>query len=296
MGVSNSRPTLIDHHTHIFSENAHELFEKVAGRSLPPFAASDLHQVLDRDQIYKAAVLSVAYMFASPDLAAPDIEAVRAENDWVGRQVLRHESRLVGFFSVNPLMKESQTEIQRCAKGRFAGLKLHLANSDVDLREPSHVERVAQSFEQANELGFAIVVHLRTRRTDFGREDVEIFSEQVLPMASDVPVQIAHLGGWSGYDDATDTAFETLANLARERTELPLYFDLSAVIKGAGVNPEKGQLLAERLRSAGVHRVLFGSDWPEWNPRDYSNDLLGSLMLTRNECSTILGNRAPWMR
>lgn len=287
--MTNPAAISIDHHTHIFSERAHDLFEKAAGRSLPPFTGSELLHVLDDDGITKAAVFSVAYMFASSDLAESDMKALRAENDWVRQQALLHEPRLIGFFSVNPLMKDAHAEIDRCASD-FVGLKLHLANSNVDLREPVHVEQLANILEHANSRGLTIALHLRTRRPDFGRQDAEMFMEHVLARVPDVPIQIAHLGGWSGYDQATDAAFAALTELVRPS----LYFDISAVVK-RGDRTNKQQL-AERLRGVDAARVLFGSDWPEWTPRSYAADILDSFPLNREELSTILGNRAPWIK
>lgn len=289
--MTNSTTDAVDHHTHIFSERAHDLFEKAAKKRLPPFTADELVHVLDDDGIAKATVFSVAYMFGASDLAAPDMEGLTAENDWVSHQVALHDSRLVGFFSVNPLLIEAHRETDRWARSNFVGLKLHLANSNVDLREPTHVEKLADVVEHASALGFAIAFHLRTRRPDFGEKDAEIFLDQVISKVPDGLIQIAHLGGWSGYDEATDAALAVLSELIRDP---PLYFDISAVVKlGKRTNTQR---LAERLRTMEIRRVLFGSDWPEWTPRAYAGDILNSVPLSQEDLSIVLGNCAPWIK
>lgn len=238
----------------------------------------------------KAVVLSVGYMFASPDLSRPDLKGLRAENDWLARQVEEHSRRLVGFFSINPLMKESLGELRRWADSIFAGVKIHMANSNVDLRNKSHVEQLASVFEEANTLNLDILIHLRTRNPNFGKEDAEIFIEDVLSRAPTVTVQVAHLAGWSGYDDATDSALATLV----PRSDMTnLIFDLSAVVKRS-VQADRLELLVERIRAIGIGKILFGTDWPEWTPKKYALDLMELLPLKSEELSTILSNRASW--
>lgn len=178
-------------------------------------------------------MLSVAYFNGFPDVPLDDREAgTGAENEWLAEQVSRHPDRLVGACSVNPLDDWAPAEVRRCADDRrLVGLKLHLANSDVDLRDADHVARVAEVFRIAGENGMPIVVHVRTRAPDYGRQDVEIFIADILSQAPDLPVQIAHMAGWGSYDDATDEALATFMEAFEAGTlDRALYtFDLAAV-------------------------------------------------------------------
>lgn len=282
--------SLVDHHAHLFSYESHKLFERAAGTPLPPFSTGELLNVLDQGKVSKAAVLSAGYMFVSPDLPHPDMKGLRAENEWLARQVNEHPQHLAGFFSVNPLLKESHDELGRWAGSIFAGVKIHMANSNVDLRNKTHVEQLASVFEEANSLNLSIVIHLRTRSPDFGKEDAEIFIEEVLPRAPTVTVQVAHVAGWSGYDDATDSA---LAAFVARADGTNLTFDLSAVVKRS-VGADRLGLLVKRIRAIGLDRILFGTDWPEWTVRNYALDIVELLPLDNGELSTILSNRARW--
>ncbi len=305
---------LADHHMHLFSPAVRRWLEKeLSLPPLPPFTTEELIPILDADHVQSAAILSNAYFFSRPGATADDAHTLRAENDWVAGEVARHPDRLVGFFSVNPLADSALAEIERCAASRrFVGLKLHLANSDVDLRDPSHVKRLTAVFERANALDLVIAIHMRTKRADYGREDARIFIDQVLSRAPDVPVQVAHLGGWGGYDPATDAALGAFADrlasksLAREH----LYFDISAAIRkvsGKGAlapgaaaavwwPQRRYHRLVGRLRRIGFDRVLFSTDWPDWTPRSYLADLARDLPLDEEELRTVLANRAPWLR
>src|SRR6185295_6155629 len=106
-----------------------------------PFTADRLIHLLDSAGARRAVVLSEAYWFGSPLMPgidrsvsiADEQASVRAENDGVADQVARYPNRLVAFCSVNPLKSYAIQELERCAADpRFSGLKLHLANSDVD--------------------------------------------------------------------------------------------------------------------------------------------------------------------
>lgn len=224
-----------DHHVHSFGPSVRQWLETELGLPpLPQLGTDVLLSVLERDGVGRAALLSNAYFFAHDTPEQPrDLEAFRAENDRVADAVAEHPRRLAGFFAIDPLAESAFPEMERCAgRGVFTGLKLHLANSEVDLRDPDHVARLGDVFERANALGFVIVVHLRTAR-EFGREEAQTFIDRVLSRAPDVPVQIAHLAGWGGYDPATDAALgafvDRAARIAGETDRV--YFDVSAVVR-----------------------------------------------------------------
>jgi predicted TIM-barrel fold metal-dependent hydrolase len=319
------RPTekiqLADHHVHVFSPAAAQWLEhELDLPPLPPLTVDQLMPVLQKDGVVKAAVLSNAYFFSAPGAGKPDaLKTHMAENDWVAAAVAKYPDRLVGFFAVNPLADSAAGEIDRCARRQaFVGLKLHLANSGVDLRDPAHIDRLIQVFDKANALGLAIVIHMRTKRADYGRQDAQIFIDRVLPTVPDVPIQIAHVAGWGGYDEATDSALSAFADAIEHGkiTRRNLYFDVSAVVRpvrGGGQEGSRGSLpagaasqewrpeqryerLVDRLQTLGLGRVLFGTDWPDWTPLAYAADLAEHLPLEGHELDTLLANRAPWLR
>lgn len=147
-----------------------------------PTTANDVLEALDAAAVGRGLVLSIAYMFGRPDLEENEYAKVRAENDYVAEQVATAPDRLVGACSVNPLADYAFDEIERCAEDpRLGALKLHLANSDVDLRNDAHVERLASVFQQLGRLALPAVVHVRTRDEDYGSEDVAIFVESRAP-------------------------------------------------------------------------------------------------------------------
>lgn len=301
---------LVDHHAHVFSLTAQRVLEQTATTApRPPAASADLTPVMRAQRVGKAVVLSSASSLVPEGHATPEqVQALAAENDWVAAEVAGHASQLVAFFSVNPLSDSALDEIERAvATERFAGLTLDLAEADVDLRNPDHVRQLQRVFERANGHRLVIAIHLRTKRTNYGRADAKIFIDQVLVEAPDTIVQIAHLAGAGGYDEATDAALGAFIDgfAAGEIVYNAVYFDIAGVVRNVKAGaagraewwPEKRyQRLVERLRTLGLDRILFGTDWPAVTPRAYAAELATNVPLTERELRKILANRAPWVQ
>ena len=259
--------------------------------------AEQLVAQLDEAGIERAAVLSVAYWHGSPFMrkaGGDELANVRAENDWTVREVARFPDRLVAFCSFNPLKDYAAEEIDRCAKlPQVKGLKLHFGNSEVDVRNPEHVEKVRRVFTAANERRLAIVAHLWTEPS-YGREEAEIFLNRILPAAPDVTVQIAHFaGGGPGY---TDEALEVFANAisANDPRTKNLYFDFATVADGQ--SNEVLKKFAQRIRQVGLHRVLYGTDAAPPTARQSWLTFRTTVPLTDEEFKTIARNVAPYLR
>ncbi len=151
-----------DHHQHLFSPTIAAI---LAGSNPPQvITARDVAALLDSAGIRRAALLSVAYMYGSPSRNVEDEYAkVRAENDWNGAQAAEYPDWFRALCSFNPLKDYALDELARCAREpnlRY-GIKLHLGNSDVQLDDSAHLERMREVFRAANEHRMAIVVHMR---------------------------------------------------------------------------------------------------------------------------------------
>ena len=170
-----------------------------------------------------------------------------------------------------------------CAEWAFAGVKLHLANSAVDLREPAQLSALGDVFDAANALGLALVVHMRTRRPDYGAEDARAFIDELMPRAPAVAVQVAHAAGWGGYDPGNQAALGEFAIWASAHSAPAqrLFIDISGVAlprefvervcrarwrRVSGDSLARYASLAAHLRMLGLERVLFGTDWPVFTP------------------------------
>lgn len=168
---------------------------------------------------------------------------------------------------MNPLKEYAIAEIARCAKNLNLrrGLKLHFGNSDVDLENADHVQKLRKVFREASVQHMAITVHMHaslTQHRAYGAKQAQIFLDRLLPMATSTYVQIAHFAGLGGFDDpGTDEALSVFIRTIRnhDRRMKRVYFDITNVA-GFGDWESKKDLIAKRTREIGVARVLFGSD------------------------------------
>ncbi len=262
-----------------------------------PLDAGRLVALLDAAQIKRAVVLSVAYWFDSPLMPrAKSAEALHAENAWTADQAARFPDRLIAFCSLNPVSEIAMDALRRCAEDRrFAGLKLHFASSRVDLLNRDHVRRVRELFAAANRARLPIVAHLRPG-DDYGAAHARVFLQEVMPAAPDIVVQIAHLWGGGGFAaDALEVYAEAVA--ARRPATRRLYFDVSDAALVAST-PDLAQIVADRIRQIGLHRILYGSDAAYENHPDPHESWMAfrnGIPLTETEFAKIAGNVAPYL-
>ncbi|MCC2955703.1 amidohydrolase family protein [Massilia sp. IC2-477] len=289
-----------DHHQHLFSPRIVALINSPAIKEVP---AAALVANLDQLGIRRATVLSTAYMFGRPDRNLPDeYELVRAENDWTAQQAAQYPDRLVAFCGINPMRDYALKELARCAAhpGLRRGVKMHIGNSDIQFDDPAHVARLGEFFKAANRARMAIVVHLRasiSKKRPYGAVQARVFLDQLLPLAPDVPVQIAHLAGTGpGFEDPP--AQEALAVFAEavERghpATKNLWFDIASNADGEN-SPETTALLVKRMRQIGMARLLYGSDTPTKQAQAW--EAFRRLPLTQAEFAQIAANQAPYLR
>lgn len=306
LGARRALVPIADHHQHLFGPGIARLLS-TREKPFPGIDAPTLVRLLDEAGMRRAVVLSVAYLYGSPSRNfRNEIERVREENDWTAAQAARYPDRLVAFCGINPLRDYALAEIERCASDpRFGkGLKLHFGNSDVQLEDPAHVEQLRKVFALANARGMALVIHLRasiSKQRPYGAAQARTFIEQLLPMAPDVTVQVAHLAGTGpGFEDPA--AHEVLGVLAeaverRDPRARNLYFDVASIAHPSN-RRETNELIARRIRQVGTERILYGTDAAVGDglaPRQ-SWAAFRDLPLTRDEIDRIAHNVAPYLR
>jgi predicted TIM-barrel fold metal-dependent hydrolase len=303
---SNSRSEDItpkaDNHQHVFSPAMAE-FQKIK-----PVTVQDVIRLLDTAGIKRAVLLSTAFSYGRPGREPQDEYAkVKEENDWVGAQAALFPKRFRAFCGFNPLKDYALDELARCAKDANLrhGIKMHFGNSEVQMENPEHFEKLKKVFQAANKHRMAIVVHMRasfSKKHPYGPEQARLFLE-LLSFAPDIPVQIAHMAGAGpGFNDPpSHSVLEVLADAVakNDRRTRKLWFDVTTVAV-PGNSAELSALLVKRIRQIGVKRILYGSDAAVGSnsnllPREAWKAFY-RLELTKKEIKTIAGNVAPYLR
>lgn len=267
-----------------------------------PFTADDLIKRMNDAGIERAVVISSAHTIGSP-LGPPlspatEYERVGEENDWAAAQVARHPNRLVGFCGVNALRDWAIEEMRRCSAALgVKGIKLHFFTSQIDLLNPDHVAKLKRVFGEANALKMPLLVHAFYRSTH-GRQHAEVMLQQLLAVAPDVPIQIAHLALSYDNEEGVDAALGVFADAIANQDPRTrnLYFDMSIQPHPASSNDEI-TAITKRLRQIGMDRILFGSDGPDFpRPALAWADFKWRMSLTDEELSTIANNVTSYLR
>lgn len=310
---------VIDHHIHLgspaleayiaevdkadpsaFEHLSRDIFSK-------PTLATALH-LLDEAHIRQAVLLSSAYLYmiGVPAPVPADIaRKVRDENRFVVDAALASRGRLLAFIAVDPLASTAREELAYwTGRPGVRGLKLHLGAAGYHGSSPEQVAALADIFRAAREARLPIVVHMRGGGS-YSRAEVETFIDKVLPQAGDLPVQIAHGGGYAGADPATIDALTAFgAAIARQAPGTRnLVFDLSGVVlpddTAAALGSSDGQLklFAGLMRGIGLDRFVLGSDWPALGRiAPYYTLMRAKLPVSDAEWARLCRNRAPYIR
>jgi predicted TIM-barrel fold metal-dependent hydrolase len=286
----------VDGKWRIAAESATLLTRPENADTLP---AASLVADMDEIGVARGVVAALGYQFAKGPETPGELALVQAENDWTVSQVAQFPERLVVFCGVNPLRGYAIAEMDRCAKmPPVRGMKLYFGDR-VDLKNSQHVETLRHFFRAANERRMPLLVHLYTNQS-YGGADARTFFDQVLPVAPDIPIQLAHVAGGGPFSiKGADDALKVFADAAAVGNPLMknLYFDLTGVVHNTSATVR--DTLARRLRTIGLHRILFGSDlpFPPLEPVGPAWIRFRKLMpLTDDELRVIAGNVAPYAR
>ncbi|MBT2163646.1 amidohydrolase family protein [Zobellia barbeyronii] len=310
----------IDYHVHITSQEMAKEMEKLCGTVLmcpdgkmPHSNANEIEKSLDSTIFNRAVVLSGAYFAGMPEMEL-DIETqrklTRSENEFIAHQVSSSE-KMYGFFSINPLAEYAAEESRYWVdSGKFHGIKLHFGNSNFDYRNANHIKKMQDLLKLIDSSSMYVMLHGRTRNPEFGKEDMDILINEIIPYAPETTWILAHAGGWGGYDDATDAALTTIIDAlnSNKLDKSKIYIDLSAIVvpesdkKNYPISRDtlenQTRNFINRFHTLDNENWIFGSDWvPNENdlePYYYFNELMRA-GLNEQELKRIISNKLDFI-
>jgi predicted TIM-barrel fold metal-dependent hydrolase len=192
---------------------------------------------------------------AEDDILRQMIGRLQRRNDWTC-EVARQHPQLVAFISLDPSMSEQElvAEIDLRREQGADGIKLHPANQ----RFYPNDRRLWPVYDRAQELGLPIIFHsgtfpLSAQTTDYAHPK---HFPDVLAAFPRLTAVMAHLA----FGD-----FAACADLARAYPNV--FFDCCGVINGTEKQPAlSDEEAAAAMRQVGAERVMFGSDYPWYDP------------------------------
>lgn len=196
-------------------------------------------------------------------------EQVRHINEFIAAEVAQFPDRLYGFGALHPQSETLTGDIAHLRELGLHGVKLH---PDIQRFRLDSKECFALC-EQCEGV-LPLLLHTGDRRYSFSNP------EQLLPMLRRFPkltVIAAHFGGYSVWDEATAQLAGRFENL---------WVDCSSSFFAMDDAHAK-----ELIYAYGAERVLFGTDYPMWNPAQELGRFL-ALQLPQRDGENILYNNA----
>ena len=192
---------------------------------------------------------------------------VKSINEFIAREVAEHPGVLVGLGTLHPDSEDMKGDVEHLIALGLRGVKLH---PDIQAFKIDDY-RCLKIYELCEEAGLPILMHTGDNRYDYSNPNRLL---PILNIYTRLTVIGAHFGGWSIWEDAS-FQYAGLPNF---------YVDCSSSL------PYLDQKTArEIIRRYGADRVLFGTDYPMWEPKAEMETFL-SLGLDENEIRCILNS------
>ncbi len=245
---------IIDAHAHIYpnaiaDKAVHGISNFYDGRSIfGTGTVENLIEVERRAGVSKILVHSVA---TTPS-------QVHSITDFIGEEIKKYPDTLIGFTSVYPDMDDPVKEIERAVSKGIVGIKLH-----PDFQKFEADSDKAMAIYEVCEGRLPILFHAGDFRTEYSK------AKRILKVKEKFPkldIIAAHFGGWSEWEESVD------------------------ILKGTGIYVDSSSTLgfidSGRVRklmdSVGSDYILFGTDYPMWNPAD-EIEMLNKLFVSEEE-------------
>jgi uncharacterized protein len=157
------------------------------------------------------------------------------------------------------------------------GVKVHPVDQRFVVSDP----RMLRVYELCAELGLAVLSHSGASRGNVQFAEPRAF-DAVAAAVGDLRLVVAHLGGGS---------WEQVRDLAERHPRIA--FDLSEIVAWVGApNAPDDDELVRLIRDVGVERVMFGSDFPWYDPGEMVKAVQTLPGLSEGELAAILGENA----
>lgn len=182
------------------------------------------------------------FLVQSVAVAPRNVESI---NDFIASTVKENPTRFIGFASLHPEMENVEDEVNRAKKMGLLGIKLH-----PDIQKFNIDDRIAYKIYEVCEGNLPILIHTGDHRY--------LYSDprRIPNVLKDFPKLkfiCAHFGGWSQWNEAE----KCLAD------KEGVWVDTSSSMYAFSVDRAK-----DLINAFGEDRVIFGSDYPMWDPAD----------------------------
>lgn len=193
---------------------------------------------------------------------------VKSINNFIAQTVSQNPDKFTGLGALHPDSENIKEDIEEIISLGLKGVKLH-----PDFQKFAIDDKKCTQIYELCEGKLPILFHTGDKRYNFSNPDRLI---PVLEAYKDLTVIAAHFGGWSVWEEASEKLCDYKNIYVDSSSSLP-YMD-----------PKKATQIVKRY---GVDKVLFGVDFPMWNPTE-ELERFNKLELTQEEKEKILYKNA----
>lgn len=266
---------IIDFHTHSFPD---DIADRAVGRlaqsgGIPNYLDGRVDSI--KASMKKAGIdYSVLLPIATKPSQHTTINKIAIETNKSFKS-----TGIISFGTIHPDNDDYKTIISDLAKAGVPGIKLHPVFQRTNIDDP----RCLRIIECANDNDLIVSIHCGMDISFPNCDEASV--ERLANMIKEVPphkLVLAHMGGWSMYDEVCDQLIGTPN----------VWLDTALVLKST---PDNNFLSKENfvqmVRTHGSDHILFGTDSP-WSDQSESLHLLRTSGLTPEELTAIEGGNA----
>lgn len=177
---------------------------------------------------------------------------VSSINHFIASEVAASNGAFTGLGTLHPDSENQERDFNELVALGLRGVKLHPDFQRFEADSP----KAMRIYELCSAAGIPVLVHTGDYRFDYSNPNRIVNVLRSYPTLKFVG---AHFGGWSVWDDA----IRLLSDYEN------MLVDASSTFYAVG--RERGQ---ELIQAWGSERVLFGTDYPMWNPQPDINCLI----------------------
>lgn len=259
---------IIDAHAHIYPE-------KIAARAVS--AVGDFYHVsmfaegngTPDHLLSRQSDVPITHFLVHSVATNP--RSVETINNFIAAQCEIHPE-FIGFMTMHQDYEDPEKEVERAINLGLRGVKIHPDTQEVAMDDP----RLMKLYEII-EGRLPIVIHCGDYRYDYSSPHRLLNVVKAFPR---LRIDAAHFGCWSQYEIGYDVLHKELA------TNDNIFLDTSSSSFMLGA-----RRMGELSRLWGTEHIMFGSDYPMWDPaKEY--DTLMNCGFTDDELENILWHNA----
>lgn len=230
---------IIDSHCHIYPDKIAAKASAATGNfyTLPMFCNGTVSELLSCGEKAGIDAFVVCSVATTP-------HQVHSINNFIAQAVNDNPGKIFGIGALHPDSEDIEGDIENLIELGLKGVKLHPDIQGFKL----DYEGCLKIYEICEKKKLPVLIHTGDKRYDNSNPD------RLIPLLKAYPeltVIGAHFGGWSIWEKAA----QQLCNMPN------LYVDCSSSFYSLDDETAK-----ELISAYGEDRVLFGSDYPMWEP------------------------------